>query len=817
MYKYTVTKRILTIALISVLGLFMHLFGFFKPVSAAKKNNRPKNIHTYVTYNKLYVGEVRSLKVAPRKASIKVRFLPENPANKNKGISVVSSNSRVIKVVRVNKFHFKLKGVKQGNATITIKSLGKGYYGKKLTSKIRMKVEDNKPLESITASRYDARQMKLTFDSVIRDKFDKNQLKVKLYDKNNDKFIKDVYVTNFEYLKDSNYDVILNLSSEIEGNSTYRVEYKEMYTEFTTEHIGVAKIDLVNKKIPRNRSSLLIFKALDDDGNDITNTGYFNPSSLSVKLSTNNTSSKVNLTGDSTNTKLLMLETGSKATLEVAYDKMKQSFEVVCDDNIDTSLYNLYKSTVVYKGYAIDWNEVQENETAILDQDLSDGFVAILVKTGDGKFISNRRNDKYYEPTAGFEYSVNKSSKLKVDTKTGALGKAKDGRYSVRVKMTYQENTYQYSVPIKVEKTKAGLLSLNPSELIISNKNGKAEVSLTYRNTYGKVIEERNIKNNPVITYTNADADSSKTNSEPAKVAGMVKVSASSKLKLEIDAVGKPAGTYYYEILMGDPKKDFAKTYLKVLVQDSTTDSMAWDYKFKGILENPNVDLNVTSQNYSLSDIKDRAKGVSLELFSYNQFGTAIGPAPVISYKVNGNVIDLSKMPYLKYHGSSLYFVPYEIGTATVDGKNVETLTKLAKPGAYRITAELYNPRFNRNQTYSETLIVTDNSPFLQENVDFKVKRTGVNGATTILQPGMSSTPSDLAAQLVTKTDDSRFSPQVTATGFDTRYPNLPVYYMSYGNNYVIDKVSIPVSFITRDGSELYVYMEQNLNIHLTK
>ena len=816
MYRYTVTKRIVMIALISVLGLFMHLFGFFESVSAAEKHNRPKNIRTYITYNKLYVGEIRSLKVAPRKASIKVRFLPDNPANKNKGVSVASSNSRVIKVIRENKFHFKLKAVKAGNATITIKSLGKGYYGKKLTSKIRLRVEDNKPLESITASRNEARQIKLTFDSIIRDKFDKNQLKVKLYDKDNEKFIKDVYITNFEYLKDSNYDVLLNLNSEIESNSTYRIEYKNMYTDFTTENIGVAKIELVNKKIPRNRSSLLIFKALDDDGNDITNTGYFKSSSLTVKLS-DNTSSKVNLTGDSTNAKLLMLETGSKAVLEVSYNNIKQNFEVVCDDNIDTALYNLYKSTVVYKGYGINWNEVRENETAILDQDLSDGFVAILLKTGDGKLISNRSNDKYYEPTASFEYSVNKGSKLKVDSKTGALGKAKDGRYSVRIKMTYQENTYQYSVPIKIEKTKAGLLSLNPSELTISNQNGKAEVSLTYRNSYGKIVEERNIKSNPVITYTNADADSSKTNSEPAKLAGLVKVSASSKLKLDIDAVGKPAGTYHYEILMGDPKKNFAKTYLKVFVQDSTTDSMAWDYKFKDILENPNIDLNVTAQNYSLSDIKDKAKGVSLELFSYNQFGTAIGPAPVLSYKVNGNVIDLSKMPYLKYNGGSLYFTPYEVDTVTVDGKNMETLTKLAKPGVYNITAEIYHPKFNRKHTYSASLTVTDNSPSLQENIDFKVKRTGVNGATTILQPGMSSSTSDLAAQLVTKTDGSRFIPQVTATGFDVRYPKVPVYYMSYGNNYIIDKVSIPVPFITRDGSELYIYMEQNLYIHLTK
>lgn len=812
MYESMKRKKIYRIGLIGLLTFGLSMVLFSNKVSGAKINNKPKSIHTYVTYNRLLVGQEIKLKVAPRKATIKVRFMPENKANKNMGVSVSSSNSRVIKVIRVNKFYFKLKAVKPGNASITIRSLGKGYYGKRLEAKVRLKVEDKKPLTSISAFREDAGLMKLSFDNVIRNKFDISGLKIKQYDNNRETLIKEIRPISFEYLKDSNYDVLLKLNTEFESNSVYQIEYEGMYTDLITEELGVARLELVNKKIPKKQTTGLEFRAFDKDGHDITDTGYFKKSLLTVKLS-NDTDSKVRISGNSSDTKILMMEAGIKAGIEVSYNEIKQSFELVCDDNIDPELYKLYKAAVTYKDYRVNWDEIKEQDIPVLEKGKTDGFIAVLVKTKDGKFISNRINDKFYEPTASFQYSVRKGVKLKVDERSGSLGTAKEGRYSVNVKMTYQDNVYQYSVPVKIEETKGGLLVITPSDLTISNKDGKKEVRLLYKDEKGKVIEERNIGTKPSIRYTNSDADSGKTNSEPVKLAGLVQLDDSSKLKLNIDAVGKPAGTYYYEISFMDAKKNLVKSYLTVHVQDSTSDSTAWDYKFKEVLENSNLDLKMNSYD-SLSDIQERAKGVSLGLYAYNQFGTSIGLSHPITYKVNGEVINPSKMPYIKYDSAGIpYFTPYEL----VYENGVYSLTKLAKPGSYQILAEVYHSRFNRNQTYSTIIHVMDNTSLLQENVDFKVKRTGEHGGTTILQPGMSETPSNLASQLVTKMDGSRFIPSVKATGFDTGYPAVPVSYMSYGNSYIIDKVSIPLSFVTRDGIEVFIYVEHLMNIHLTR
>lgn len=809
MYGYRGIRKIFLTALTALIGLVLGISLTSYSVSAAKMSNKPKSIHTFVTYNKMFVGQEIKLKVAPRKASIKVRFLPENKENKNMGVSVSSSNSRIIRVNRVNKFYYKLKAVRPGNVTITIKSLGKGYYGKRLEAKVRLKVEDRMPLSSIYASRADFNQIKLSFDRIIKDKFDRSKLKISLYDRENEKFLRDIPLSGFDYEKDSLYDVLLKLPSELESNSIYHIEYDGMYTELSVDKIFVSRLELVNDKIPKNLSTKLEFKAFDEKGNELTNTGYFKPKLLKIKL-TDDSSSKVSLSGDS---RILMLESGSKAVLEVGYQTVKQTFTVVCDDNIDSSLYNVFKSSIVYNGYRVNWDEVKENETPVLEKGKTDGFVAVLLKTKDGKYISNRIDDKYFEPTASFDYSVRKGMKLKVDGKTGAVTASKEGRYSVIVKMTYLGNTYQYSVPIRLEETKAGLLTVQPSDISVSNRDGKKEVTLIFRDSKGKIVEERDISQKLFIRYSNADADPAGQNSEPVDMTGLVQQNSGSKLKLDINATGKPAGTYYYELLIGDPKKNFAKAYLTVRIQDSTSDMTAWDYKFKDILEHPKFDMTLRSQD-SLNDIRDRARGISLGLYSYNQFGTAIGLSSPIRYQINGKNLDPVTMPYIKYDGGVPYFIPYEIKT---DPSGVEILTKLAKPGVYQVSAEVYNTRLNRNQTYSALINIEDYTEMLQEDVDFKVRRTGENGAPTVLQPGMSASTSDLASQIVIKMDGSRFVPSVTATGFDLRYPDVPVYYMSYGNNYLIDKVSIPVSFVTRDGKELFIYMEQVLNINLSK
>lgn len=810
MYDKIERKKTYRIGLIGLFAFILSLALFSNDVSGAKKNNRPKSIHTYVTYHKLFVGQEIGLKVAPRKATVKVRFIPEHKANKKMGVSVSSSNSRVIRVIKVNKFHFKLKAVKPGNVSITIKSLGKGYYGKKLAAKIRLRVEERKPLVSLSASGADANSIKLSFDSEIKDKFDISELKIKLYDKKNETFIKEIPINNFEYLKDSEYDVLVKLPTEFQSNSTYRIEYRNLYTELETDEIGVADLKLVNLKIPKKQFVPLEFKAFDKDGRDITDTGYFKQDLLRIKL-LEHTDSKMNISGEGSNSGIFMLEPGSKAKIEVSYNEIKKNFELVCEDNIDSSLYNLYKAAVTYKDYRVNWDEIKENDPPVLEKGKTDGFIAVLVKTKDGKFISNRINDKFYEPTASFQYSVRKGVKLKVDERSGSLGTAKEGRYSVNVKMTYQDNVYQYSVPVKIEETKGGLLNINPSDVTISNKEGKKEVRLLYQDAKGKVIEERDISSKPVIRYTNSDADSTKSNFEPDKLFGLVKNS-SSKLKLDIDAVGKPAGTYYYEISFMDAKKNSVKSYLTVHIQDSTSDSTVWDYKFKEVIENSSLDLQMNSHD-SLSDIQERAKGVSLGLYAYNQFGTSIGLSHPIRYKINGELINPVKMPYIKYDNGIPYFTPYEL----VNENGRYSLNKLAKPGFYRIEAEVYNNRINSVQTYFTMIRVTDNTALLQENVDFKVKRTGEHGGTTVLQPGMSETPSNLASQLVTKMDGSKFIPPVKATGFDSRYPTVSVSYMSYGNSYIIDKVSIPVSFVTRDGIEIFIYVEHLMNIYLTR
>lgn len=809
MNKHTAIKKICMLLLCGISVVVFVAFAMGAEAFAAKNNPRPKKMNTYVSFHKLYVGQVIGLRVAPKNATIKVRFSPENKYTKKMGVHVTSSNSRIIKVMKKDKFHFKLKAMSPGSASIHIKSLGKGYYGKKLEARIRLHVLESKSIRSMNAQKNGIDSFKLSFDTKIMDSFDKNSLKIKLYDKGI--FVREVPMVSYEYSKGNSFDVFVKLSSDLQSNATYRIEYKEMQAEVSTDQLGVVRLEPVNLKIPKDRSTRLEFKAFDKDGNDITNSSFYQPNRLKVKLS-NSTSSKVKLIHKSSDYEILMMESGAKAVVEVSYQDVSGRFELLCDDMVDSSLYNVYKNTVVYNGFRVNWDEVNENETPVLEKGKTDGFIAVLLKTKDGKFISNRKDDQYYEPTASFRYSVAKGVKIKVDEQTGALGTAKDGRYSVQIKMTYQGNDYQYIFPVSVEETKLSKLTVSPSELLVSNKEGQKEVSLLYRDDKGRVVEERNISSGPVIKYLNSDADSSKPNSESASISGLVKVDPSSNLKLIVNAQNKPAGVYYYELSFGDSKKNMVKSYLTIQVQDSTKDLNIWDYKFKELVDNPVLDMTIRSQD-SYRDIQDREKGIDLGLYAYNQFGTPIGISTPVSFKINGQPYDPVKMPYIRYTGGVPYFVPYEI--QETGGKT--TVTKMAKPGHYHIFAEVYHARFNRTVTYTALLNVTDDTPGLTENVDFKVKRTGESGTTTVLQPGMSGTVSEIAAQIVTGMNGERFSPEIKATGFDLRYPNTPVQFMSYGNHYLIDRVSIPVSRITRDGKEIFLYVEEVLNINLSK
>lgn len=815
--KIILGLTVLITAIALTLGMGMKVFA--KP---KKKLPKPSRMRTYVTYNKMYVGETISLKVAPRKATIKVRFLP-NKSQKT-GVSVKTSNSRILKPVKVNKYSYKLKALKKGNVTITIKSRKTGKNGKKLITKLRMRVLNRKPIESITAIRNGASSIRLIFDKAIKDKFNKSLLSIQRYDENNEKSLGSISIKNFEYDKDDNSSVIINTISEIMSNSTYRIKYDKLFTILYVGNVGVENINLATKTVPKGEPTLLDIRAFDSEGKDITDTGYFKEDKLKVEIASSTGSAK--LQGKGRKITLLMLESGSKANIDISYDsKAKKTFEVTCDDNVDKALYNLYKSTIVHNTLSANWDDVSEKDNALLDTNSTDAFVAMLAKTSDGKLICNRKNDRYFEPTATFEYSVHKGSKLKIDEKTGAVSAKKPGFYTAIIKMTYKGNTYQYTVPIKAEAQKPGLINLNPSTVIVSNRNGVEEVEVDYRDIYGNIVEERDMKITPSIRYSNADAEASKKYAEPTRLAGLVDFKAGKKLTLVVDGRPngfgvKPAGTYYYEISVesgGKSRKDpkiMVKAYLTVKVQDTTGDVTGWDYKFKEVLENREVDMNISNLN-SFAEIEKRAQGFSLGLYSYNQFDTSISLASAYNYKINGKSINLSTMPYIENRAGEYFFVPYKVEDVVVNGITYKTVKKLADKGSYQITAECYDEKIKRVRTFNCAFVVIDTQPLLGENTDFKVKRSGVGGATTILQNGMAGTPSQLAVQLVTKMDDSAFIPEVTATGFDARYPSSPVGYMSMGNTYVIDKVKIPVQVVTRDGIQVYVYLEHPLYITL--
>lgn len=784
--------------------------------AARKKKASPKlpsSIKTYVTYYKMRVGETRDIRVAPRKATIKVAYSPNGA--KRLGVSVKSSNSGIVKITKKSNYFYKFTAKRKGSVTLTITTQKNGANGKRLKSKIRLRVDNNVPLRSISAAKNGVSQIRLNFDTLIKDKFDKSKLSISRYDDRDEKLIEAVGLKSFEYVKDDEYGVLLNLNSELKSDSNYHIQYDGMFSSFETGKIGVTRLEVVNKKIPKNIPTQLIIKAFDNEGNDVTNTGFFKSERLGIRL-IDSTSSATRLEGVGIAGKLFMIETGSKANIELSYDDIKKKEEITCDDMVDSALNSIYKSTVVYGADSIDWNGIRENDLAKLNLSNNDAFVAVLLKANDGKLISNRINDRYYEPRATFKYSVQKRSKLKVDEKTGAISTKKAGNYGVRVTMNYNGNDYQYYVSIKAEEIKLGSLNLDYPEITVSNRDGIKYVNLRFRDYYGNSIEERDMKYTPSITYRNADSNSANPNFESDAVKGLVSLYGDKKLTLKIDATGrKAAGTYYYEIVIGDPKKDTVKTYLTVKVQDSTTDETATEYRFKEVLEKPNIDLRISSElNYN--DIENMAKGTDISLYSYNQFGTSVSVAPATNYRINGKVYDPISMPYIKYGSDGhLYFTPIAIEKRSVNGREISIIKKLAQVGTYNITAEVYNTKINHMQTYSCTIGVTDNQGIMVENRDFKVKRTGSNGATTILQAGMSGTPSMLAGQIVTKMDDSVFIPEVEAVAFDIRYPNTRATYLSYGNRYVIDYVYIPMAVTTRDRLEVYIYQQYRLDIVL--
>ncbi len=815
-------KKRIFLSLILIMLVFFSVFN--TEVSAAKKGKadkktkvsksvKPIDMKTFVTYYKLKVGETRDIKVAPLRATIKVQYLPQNA--KKLGISVKSSNSGIVKVTRKNKFYYKITAKKKGSVTLTISSLKNAANGRKLQSKVRIRVDDPKPIRSITAAKNGVAQIRVNFDTIIKDRFDTSKLVVTRYDQRNEKQLETLSLKNFEYVKDDEFGVLLNLFKDLESHSNYHIKYEDMFASFETAKIGVNRLELINKKIPKNMPTKMVLKAFDTEGNDVTETGFFKKDKVTIKL-LDATSNATRLEGIGINSKLYMIETGSKANIEISYDDIKLKEEIICDDMIDSSLNSIYKSAVVYGTDSINWDMVKENELVKLNLSGQDASIAILLKANDGKLISNKIYDKNYDPRATFTYSVQKGSKLKVDEKTGAISTSKEGNYGVKVTMNYNGNNYQYYVSIKAENIKLGALTLDYPEVTVSNRNGVKYVNLRFVDIYGSSIEERDMKYTPVITYKNADAKASNPNSEADAVKGLVEFKENKKLTLKIDATGrKPAGTYYYDIVIGDPKKETVRTYLTVKVQDSTTDDISFEYRFKEVLEKPNIDLRIGSE-LSLNDIETIAKGIDLSLYSYNQFGTPVGVAPAGSFKINGKNYDPSTMPYILPNSNGGFnFVPIAIEKNIVGGNEFTVIKKLALPGVYNITAEVYNTRYNRMQTYSCAINVTDTQGVMVENSDFKVKRAGAYGAPTILQGGMSGTPSMIARQLVTRMDDSAFVPEIEATAFDVRNPNTKAFTLISGNRYVIDYVFIPMPVVIRDRTEVFVYQRHRLDIML--
>jgi len=807
-----------------ILMMFAFCLIFNTDVSAAKKKKynkrikvsksvKPTGMKTFITYYNLNVGETRDIKVAPKKATIKVQYLPTNA--KRTGISVKSSNSGIVKITRKNEFYYKFTAKKKGSVTLTISSLKNAANGKKLQVKVRIRVDDPKPIRSITAAKNGVSQIRVNFDTVIKNRFDISKLVVTRYDDRDEKQLETLSIKNFEYVKDDEFGVLLNLVKDLESHSNYHIQYDGMFASFETGKIGVNRIEVVNKKIPKNMPSKIVLKAFDIEGNDVTETGFFKKDKVVIKL-LDATSNATRLEGIGINSKLYMIETGSKANIEISYDDIKLKEEITCDDMVDSSLNNVYKNVVVYGTDSINWDIVKENELAKLDLSKKDASIALLLKASDGKLISNKIYDKNYDPKATFTYSVNKGSKIKVDEKTGAISANKAGNYGVKVTMNYNGNNYQYYVSIKAEDIKLGAVTLDYPEITVSNRNGIKYVNLRCVNIYGGSIEERDMKYTPVITYKNADAKSSNKNSEPDALKGLVELKENKKLTIKIDATGrKPSGTYYYEIVIGDPKKETVKTYLTVKVQDSTTDDVSFEYRFKDVLEKPHIDLRIGNE-LSLNDIETIAKGVDLSLYSYNQFGTPVGVAPTNNFKINGKYYDPATMPYIVPNSNGGFnFVPIAIEKRTVGGGEVTVIKKIAPTGGYNISTEVYNTRYNRMQTYSCSINVTDTQGTMVENSDFKVKRAGINGAPTILQSGMSGTPSMIARQLVTKMDDSVFMPEIEATAFDVRYPNVKAYTLVAGNRYVIDYVYLPMPVVTRDRTEIFVYQQHRLDIML--
>lgn len=800
--KYFLMTAVLAIGLTGGIGSISVLGG--------TKKTKPVSIRTYVTYNKMKVGESVNLKVAPRKAGIKVAYSPKSA--ERPGISVKSSNSRIIKAVKVSKYHYKIYAVKNGSASLTITTLSAGASGKRLTSKIRLSVSDNKPISSITAENQGVTAIKLSFDKPIRDKFDRSRLKISKYDAATEKSIKDIGLSSFEYVKDSNYDILLKLSSELESNSSYKISYDGMITTLETGALGVAKIDILNRKLPRNKPTRLDIRAYDVQGNDVTGTGLFKTEQLEVKL-ISSTAKTTELSGRGTASSLIMQEAGSKAVIGLSYGSIKTDISVECDSNVDESLYSIYKSSISYGGLPVSWDNVSAGAMTILKEGTNDGSVAVLLKKSDGGFISNKINDIYYEPTASFSYSVEKSSKLKVDA-NGGLGSTKAGSYSVKIELTYNDNKYRYTLPIKVEAQKPGSLTLSPSNVEVSSNGGTATIVLKYKDTSGSYVEERDMKAAPVINYMNADRNSGNANSEPTALAGLVKVDGTKNLSLTVDGSGKPAGTYYYEVLIGDVKKDFVRSYLTVRVTDSSNDKTAWDYRFEKLSGGVTLDMYVDS-GHTLAEIEALAEGISLDISAYNQFGTSIGTAGAFNYRINGKSLDVSQMPYLENRLGKWYFRPYKLETVNIGGKDYRVVKRLADIGSYAVTAEVYNARVRGNQSFNAVINVIDTGRAMVEGQDFKINR-GTGSGTIMLQPGMNGTTSEVAAQLITRMDGSRFVPAVTAKGFDVRTPSTEAYYMYSGNNYVITSVAIPRTVITRDGYELYAYQNQSLNLSLS-